>query len=237
VGKKTPEARFEAALRTREMVALTQQFLDGKASAVELEAWARRADRRAFSSWFANDLHTCLYNIDSVRREDLEAHLADIAIGAPPFDEEPFARIRLPLPEIARRTQRPATHFFEDGLGRFAGVRFASPATSRPFWAVISFARPGDPGILTVQFPEEQEQQIEIVQDLFDTLTIDSEEVARLSRALPLPAWRLLRRDDNANTFEVRTFTGYAKARAALAEYEAKLHKQSYWIEPVTEAG
>jgi hypothetical protein len=40
-----------------------------------------------------------------------------------------------------------------------------------------------------------------------------------------------MRSDDNGNTVLIRSFSGYAKARGELAQYEAKLHKQSYWLE------
>jgi len=106
----------------------------------------------------------------------------------------------------------------------------ASLATARPFLAATSLHQPGDAGVVTLQYPEEAQRRVEIVQDLFDTLGIDQDETSYLL-APPLPAWRLMRLDDNANTVEMSTFTGYAKARAALAQYQSRLHKQSYWLE------
>jgi hypothetical protein len=233
---RTPEALFDAAQTTRNMLALTQRFLDGKATAVEVEVWARAIDHNVFRSWIADDLHTCLYNIQDVRREDLEWHIAEIRAGTTPFDKEPFARLNVPLSEIARRVQSTTTRFYIEGLGAFEGVRFASLATARPFFAATDLSRTCDVDVVTVHYPQTEEKQLEIVQDLFDTLVIGEEETSYV-RAPALPRWRLMRLDDNCNTAQVSTFTGYAKARAALAHYESKLHKQSYWLEQMLRTG
>jgi hypothetical protein len=217
------------------MVALTERFLDGKVDAAEVEVWARRIDGRVLRSWIADDLHTCLYNIQDVRREDLEWHLAEIRTGMTPFDEESFASLTLPLSEIAGRMQRSTTRFYLEGLGAFEGVRFASLATGRPFLAAVLRDSKRGAGVVTVQYPAEEQKQVEVVQDLFNTLVIDQDETSYL-RAPPLPRWRLMRLDDNANTAEMSILTGYAKARAALAQYQSKLHKQTYWLETITSA-
>lgn len=51
----------------------------------------------------------------------------------------------------------------------------------------------------------------------------------------PLPdetRWVLHRLDDNGNRFEVATFPTREAAEAALREYEARGHKQTYWVAP-----
>lgn len=45
------------------------------------------------------------------------------------------------------------------------------------------------------------------------------------------PSWRLVRRDDNGNEFVVRTGLSRAAAEALAREFEARGHKQSYWVE------
>ncbi len=44
--------------------------------------------------------------------------------------------------------------------------------------------------------------------------------------------WRVLRVDDNGNTFVVAEQLEESDARARLEELERRAHKQSYWIEP-----
>lgn len=51
----------------------------------------------------------------------------------------------------------------------------------------------------------------------------------------PNPAivtWTVWRIDDNGNVFVVREHLAQAEAQALAAEFEARGHKQMYWIEP-----
>lgn len=43
--------------------------------------------------------------------------------------------------------------------------------------------------------------------------------------------WRLVRLDDNGNAFVVRSDLTRAAAEALAREFEARGHKQSYWVE------
>lgn len=47
----------------------------------------------------------------------------------------------------------------------------------------------------------------------------------------PPQHWCLVRRDDNGNQFIVRTGLSRAEAEALAREFEARGHKQSYWVE------
>ena len=71
----------------------------------------------------------------------------------------------------------------------------------------------------------------ELLADLLDTLELDASDLIQAAVELA-GGWRLLRADDNGNQALVATFGGYAKARAELARYEARQHKQTYWLEP-----
>ena len=52
------------------------------------------------------------------------------------------------------------------------------------------------------------------------------------SPLLPEPrVWRLLRQDDNGVRFEVARYPSQCEALAALAAFEARHHKQTYWVE------
>lgn len=48
----------------------------------------------------------------------------------------------------------------------------------------------------------------------------------------PLRHWCLVRLDDNGNEFVVRTGLTRAAAEALAREFEARGHKQSYWVRP-----
>ena len=55
-------------------------------------------------------------------------------------------------------------------------------------------------------------------------------------RPSPAPAsanlWSVWRTDDNGNTFVVREHLRREEAKAVAEEFEARGHKQMYWIEP-----
>ncbi len=54
-------------------------------------------------------------------------------------------------------------------------------------------------------------------------------EGPRTSRA---PRWALWRQDDNGNRVLMRRFADLAEAEREQRAYEARGHKQTYWIEP-----
>lgn len=43
--------------------------------------------------------------------------------------------------------------------------------------------------------------------------------------------WRVMRQDDNGNRFEVTVCASRGEAEAAAQRYEARGHKQLYWVE------
>jgi hypothetical protein len=45
--------------------------------------------------------------------------------------------------------------------------------------------------------------------------------------------WCVMRQDDNGNRFVVASALTEPEARLLSASYEARAHKQSYWVEPM----
>lgn len=52
-----------------------------------------------------------------------------------------------------------------------------------------------------------------------------------------LPLWQVARQDDNGNVFAMRSGLTYAEALALTQVFEARGHKQSYWVETMPSAG
>lgn len=50
-------------------------------------------------------------------------------------------------------------------------------------------------------------------------------------------AWVLMRQDDNGNTFVVCRHASAAEGEDARRAYEARGHKQRYWVEHVVSGG
>lgn len=53
----------------------------------------------------------------------------------------------------------------------------------------------------------------------------DSEDLTATAR------WVVKRQDDNGHVFEIARFSSSLEAEAVAAEYEARGHKQMYWVE------
>lgn len=237
----------QAALQ-REMVALVTRFLSGAASREELETWARSLARmhesqagRVFThSPCADSLHTSLYNISDmvpgseelvVRPIDLEASLRELRTGEVRADAVRVADLKLSLAEVTRRTGELAVRCCLDGFGWVASVRFASPVTGQPYVATCPLKTVADDrlSVEVLRGAGPSSELARMVTDLFDTLGIDSEDTTWLT-AEPTRRFDLMRLDDNNNTALVASFTGYVKAAAHLARFEARMHKQTYWL-------
>jgi len=46
--------------------------------------------------------------------------------------------------------------------------------------------------------------------------------------------WQVIRQDDNGNLFVMRTDLSEKQARELVREFEARGHKQSYWVKQET---
>jgi UDP-N-acetyl-2-amino-2-deoxyglucuronate dehydrogenase len=53
------------------------------------------------------------------------------------------------------------------------------------------------------------------------------------SAQAPQQSWNVCRQDDNGNRFVVRRGLTREEALRLVAEYEARGHKQTYWVERV----
>jgi hypothetical protein len=68
-------------------------------------------------------------------------------------------------------------------------------------------------------------------QQLLRELGGRSEADGKPSEACPTPTWTVWRIDDNGNTFVVREHLTHEEAARLAAEFEARGHKQMYWVE------
>ena len=50
----------------------------------------------------------------------------------------------------------------------------------------------------------------------------------------PTNRWQLKRQDDHGNQYVIGLFASKEKAAQMMADYEAKGHKQTYWIEKIS---
>ena len=119
-------------------------------------------------------------------------------------------------------------------MGWYESFAVASPFTGRRFVGVGPM-KPRDEQPI-VGFSTHLPHPADVLEDLFDTLAIDLDDLVQ-PPARPFQQWDLWRQDDNGVRALVVSFTGRAKAEAALEQFEALGHKQAYWLEPATGAG
>lgn len=244
------QAVFEQSRIILEMTARVEKFLAGAITREALSAWAHAASLDGkgirFHNLRASILYTCLCSLDAkldktheyvVRSSDLAIHLHELRSGLPPLLHEPppvVAMVKLTPTEIARRTGADVARLWRDGLGWFDRVCFTSAGMGTSFCAMSLLVNsPGlnpSTAIHVWDRPQSLPERSCLLGILFDTLCIDDADATKLWAPVTT-CWDLLRQDDNGNSFPVATFTGYAKARARIAELDAMQHKQLYWLE------
>lgn len=242
MAKRDAEQELAVAARVAELVTLAERLLAGEVSRAEAMAWAAAHDRPHASSLFganraARDLHRCLYALASsvVRDCDVRHLLAVAHLGEVSFACE-LGSAPVSIAKLPALAGRPSFRFDGDGLGWFEAVRFASPATGRAFLAASQLQPPFGERTVFATTALITADRAEVVADLLDTLALDLDDVV-LAVAVELPRWQLWRLDDNGQRAIVATFSGLAKARAALAAFEARGHKQTYWLDRVADGG
>lgn len=58
-----------------------------------------------------------------------------------------------------------------------------------------------------------------------------------MKRARDGKTWTIMRQDDHGNRFVVRSCLSREEAQRQIAEFEAREHKQTYWMEPEVAVG
>ncbi len=69
--------------------------------------------------------------------------------------------------------------------------------------------------------------------EVLEVLELTSKDLAWFDDRIKLQPHELWRQDDNGHKFLIETFLCKADAVKAMKEFEAHLHKQTYWIEKV----
>lgn len=235
------EERAAQADRVAAMAGMVERLLAGEATRPEVQAWAaaaRRAGGPLAGNPVADDLDACLDALDVDQAghpllddADLRDHLDALRRGAPACRHE-VGKVARTARALAHALAVPCTRGRLAGVGWQEVTRFASPVTGRAFaaWSGLDRAGPPTATVYTTAVGADA-AHAEVITDLLETLAIDLDDITGLRSPVELPRWHLRRVDDNAQTATIATYSGHAKARAALAVYEARGHKQLYWLE------
>jgi hypothetical protein len=245
---------FNTLTGTLALIEKLEAFTRGEETQESLQAWARAVwgnDGTQLGPLRANAMATgILVNVMNgnerengaeeqsramLRTEDAVQYLLNLRHGVPWSAPRPIAAVVGTMGDLARRVKVEPVRHVIDGLGWFEILFCASPGTGRVFVirnAVSTYAKEGvyHPMIST----QVQGNAQECLLDMMETLAIDRSDLSWLAdefTGVELPEWAVWRQDDNGVREELGTFTAYRKAVAAIAELEARTHKQTYWIE------
>lgn len=236
---------------TLALIEKLEAFARGDESQKSLETWARARWAEdgtqagpIRTNWSATAILGNLYNADeredgrpgepALRKEDALEYLRDLRRGEVWSRPRWVGNVAGSITDWATRLQVSTLRDVIDGLGWQEFVKFASPGTGRCFvmrgelWECTE--RPSS--FVTT---EEGGTSEEVLRDLYETLSIDRADMTWLADEFApvlVPEWCIWRQDDNGICAEIKSFTGYRKAQAALAALEMNQHKQTYWLEP-----
>ncbi len=227
-----------------EMIDQLRGALDGRLSRGEVGAWARSVwpENAGQGSPFlrhgsAATVFDGIYGMNDkggLLDHELRAYLRWLVEGETfRADNIPFAVLPGRLTDWLRWPGLEApVRFVIDGIGWHEGAQLACPATGRAFFMFKSLETiHGDNGVLVNKLA--QDDLTESVLDLFETFAIDERDVLHIDAKFDvtsLPKWELWRLDDNANEMMIDTFRSRAKAVAIQQMYEARGHRQTYWV-------
>lgn len=71
------------------------------------------------------------------------------------------------------------------------------------------------------------------LEDVLESLELTSKNLTWFDKNIKLYPHELWRQDDNGHQFLIETFPCKADAVRAMKEFEARLHKQTYWVQKV----
>jgi hypothetical protein len=246
-----PGGYFEVLEGTLELIARLEAFVRGEVTGQALQTWALEQWQRVphgqgpllpnrIASHVMDDLTGAGREMDTgqpiFRRVDAELWLRELRQGRNRDLVRYVASPNVPFEHFVQQLKLPTERHIIPGIGWHEFLYFASPATGTVFlirvpledYTIVPepkvplFCVQGDASPLTC------------LVDLLETLAIDRSDLSWVADEMAtseLPTWALWRQDDNGNEALVQSFTGYRKARAELARFEALGHKQTYWLD------
>lgn len=239
---ETDEQRREQAERVRTLADHLQSVLAGQTTRAELLAWLRALPVRdplgPFRSGIVASVYDSLLQLDLpwpdgplIRDVELQAYLLWLTDGCDTFDDDLLFMLGRDIEVFAGERGAPAVRWWNQQLGWWVSLQFATPASGRLYVAHAALERPNVVGV----HKQPHDDLHAALVDVFEALAIDEADVSclhPLADLTRLPTWALWRQDDPGNRFEMARYHSQAKALAQVQLYAARGHRQTYWVEP-----
>jgi hypothetical protein len=146
-------------------------------------------------------------------------------------DYRPFAELKVRTSIIANKFGVVFEDSYEDGLGKTKLAGFITNVGTQFF--LEEFLSNTDRSFIQIGILNEEQTMSLHLDEILEVLEITSKHLTCFDEKIKLQPHELWRQDDNGHKFLIETFLCRADAVKAMKEFEARLHKQTYWIEKV----
>lgn len=144
-------------------------------------------------------------------------------------DYREFAEINFRTSKIEEKFQIVFEDSFEDGLGASKLAAFLT--NNRTQFFIEEFLTDSKNPITQVGILNNEKTLARDLDEVLEVLHLSSENLTGFDERIKFHPHELWRQDDHGHKFLIETFACKADAVKAMKEFEARLHKQTYWVE------
>lgn len=146
-------------------------------------------------------------------------------------DYRPFAELNIKSSAIEEKFGVVFEDSFEEGLGESKLGAFVTQQGTQFF--LEHFLPSGERIIMQIGLLNNVKTLALHLDETLEVLELTSKNLTWFDKNIKLHPHELWRQDDNGHQFLIETFPCKADAVRAMKEFEARLHKQAYWVQKV----
>lgn len=139
-----------------------------------------------------------------------------------------LSQMNIEISDLAKKFRIEFEEIWEDGLGDAKIAFFLLNDKIQFFIEGFPFNQAVQTYIGCLNNPETQARDLD---NILEALELTSKDIIFLYEDIKFHPHQLWRQDDNGHKFLIETFPCKADAVRAMKEFEAKLHKQTYWVQ------
>lgn len=144
-------------------------------------------------------------------------------------DYRPFAEIKVKASEFEIKFDITFENSFEDGLGETKSAAFLTENGTQFF--LQEYLPNSKNSLMQVFLLNDKKTLSNDLDEVLEVLGLTLKNLTWFDESIKLQPYELWRQDDNGHKFLIETFSCRADAVKAMKEFEARLHKQTYWVE------
>lgn len=146
-------------------------------------------------------------------------------------DYRAFAETNLKASKIEEKFGFVFENIYADGLGETKLAGFVTDFGTQFF--LEEFYPNTEQSIIQIGILNNGETLAPHLDEVLEVLEITSTDLSWYDEKIKFHSHELWRQDDNGHQFLIEVFLCRANAVKAMREFEARLHKQTYWVEKV----